>query len=637
MVVPNLFCGNKSTTRNAWVIQSQAGRVLEDNVADVFISYSRKDKEFVQRLHAALLAQKRETWVDWQDILPTEKWWKAIESGIEAAEAFVFIISPDSASSEICIREIDHAVEHHKRLIPILHRETDLAKIHPALNACNWLFMRDSDDFDRGVDRLIETIDTDIKYVRTHTRLLVRAVEWEQEGRDNSFLLRGRDLSTTEQWLKQGVNKRPTPTPLQIEYITASRELQYRRPRLRNVFLVSGAVGIAVLLVRLVGVLSPLELFAYDHFITLRPDEPQDETLLIVAVDEQASQQLDEQYGFDRSTTLPAPALSALLTKLQAAQPRVIGIDFFRSEASQGALSEQLRADNLVAVCKSSETDSTGQIIQNGIKPPPEISQDRFGFGDFIHDRGKVIRRYVVDQPNDSTFCDTNVAFSLRIAQQYLESAGQPYQPLTAQEGDYFWRWRWGKASFQRLDYDSGYQYLDIKGYQLLLNYRAYENDPARFAPLVSMNAVLDGRVSEEQIRDRIVLIGSTDQTDPADFWGTPYGSRQIPGVTLQGQMISQMVNAVLYGRPTIWWLPVYSSAVWVVGWAIVGGLIVWRFQKLPYLGGAVASSFIGLYLICYVVFTFQGGWLPLIPGAIALIGAELAVGCLTYRLRKSW
>jgi hypothetical protein len=35
---------------------------------EVFISYSRKDKEFVRRLHEALSWRDREAWVDWEDI-----------------------------------------------------------------------------------------------------------------------------------------------------------------------------------------------------------------------------------------------------------------------------------------------------------------------------------------------------------------------------------------------------------------------------------------------------------------------------------------------------------------------------------------------------------------------------------------
>jgi len=47
-------------------------------MADIFISYSRKDKDFVHRLDESLKSRGREAWVDWEDIRPTEEWMQAI-------------------------------------------------------------------------------------------------------------------------------------------------------------------------------------------------------------------------------------------------------------------------------------------------------------------------------------------------------------------------------------------------------------------------------------------------------------------------------------------------------------------------------------------------------------------------------
>jgi len=68
-------------------------------MTDVFISYSRKDKEFVSILYAAFERSQKNSWVDWDKILPTADWWKEIEKGIEGADTFVFVISPDSIAS----------------------------------------------------------------------------------------------------------------------------------------------------------------------------------------------------------------------------------------------------------------------------------------------------------------------------------------------------------------------------------------------------------------------------------------------------------------------------------------------------------------------------------------------------------
>ncbi len=58
-------------------------------MANVFISYSRKDKEFVRTLHTALTAHHHDVWVDWEDIPLTADWWLEIEAGIEAADTFI--------------------------------------------------------------------------------------------------------------------------------------------------------------------------------------------------------------------------------------------------------------------------------------------------------------------------------------------------------------------------------------------------------------------------------------------------------------------------------------------------------------------------------------------------------------------
>jgi hypothetical protein len=55
-------------------------------MADVFISYSRKDTDFVRRLHEALGERNRDTWVDWEDIPPTAEWLEEIYSAIESRD-----------------------------------------------------------------------------------------------------------------------------------------------------------------------------------------------------------------------------------------------------------------------------------------------------------------------------------------------------------------------------------------------------------------------------------------------------------------------------------------------------------------------------------------------------------------------
>src|SRR5262252_109605 len=104
---------------------------------EVFISYSRKDKDFVRRLDEALKSRGREAWVDWEDIRPTEEWMQAIYAAIEGADTFVFVLTADSVASVVCRREIAHAVAHNKRMVPIVARDLDVAAVPETLGKLN--------------------------------------------------------------------------------------------------------------------------------------------------------------------------------------------------------------------------------------------------------------------------------------------------------------------------------------------------------------------------------------------------------------------------------------------------------------------------------------------------------------------
>ena len=218
------------------------------NISDVMISYSRKDKEFVQKIDEGLKNFGRETWVDWDDIPPTSDWWSEIKAGIEAAHTFVFVISPDSVNSTVCKQEIDHAVLNNKRIIPILYREVTDESMHGALQRHNWVMMREQDDFREAMHTLINAIDTDLDHAQFHTRLLVLAKEWNDRDRRNSMLLRGDDLMEAEQWLSTGYGKQPEATALQAEFVTESRRAAQRLRRNVTLGMLAGGVLLSLLL-----------------------------------------------------------------------------------------------------------------------------------------------------------------------------------------------------------------------------------------------------------------------------------------------------------------------------------------------------------------------------------------------------
>lgn len=225
----------------------------------VFISYSRKDQEFVRKLHNNLVDRGLDTWVDWEGIPLTADWWQEIEAGIEGSDAFAFVISPDSLSSQVCGDEIQSAVENNKRIVPILYREPEKGgAIHPKISSHNWVFMRNEQELTEHIDEMVQIINTDLDWVKAHTRLLQRANEWQHHGLNNSFLLRGDDLSRAEKWLSEAENteKDPQPIDLQIDYIHGSRRDAKRRQRLT----VGGVIiGLIIAILAIVAVYNAFE------------------------------------------------------------------------------------------------------------------------------------------------------------------------------------------------------------------------------------------------------------------------------------------------------------------------------------------------------------------------------------------
>lgn len=196
---------------------------------DIFISYSRRDKDFAQRLVSAFKQFGRDPWIDWEDIADGAAWRTEIAVGIREADAFVFVISPDAIVSPECLKELEQAIQFNKRIIPIVYRS--VTTTHPALAALQWIFFCQSDDFDAAFQKLLTAIDADRKHTQTHTRYLMRAMEWE-DGRDEGFLLRGKDLKAAEAWLTLCEGKDPQPTELQRKYIMQSLLVETAEQRL---------------------------------------------------------------------------------------------------------------------------------------------------------------------------------------------------------------------------------------------------------------------------------------------------------------------------------------------------------------------------------------------------------------------
>ena len=215
-------------------------------MADVFISYSRRDSEFVLRMAASLQAQGKVPWVDTEGIADAEVFPQAIRSAIEAADAFLFVITPAAVASDFCEQEVAYARGLEKRIVPVLRIAVPEDDTPEEIRHRNWIPFTEGDDFDRSVERVVRALDTDLELRKEHTRWLTKSLEWDAKARDRSLLVRGNELRAAEDWLARSSQvSDPAPTALQVEYVLACRKTNARRSR--RVLATSVAVAILAL------------------------------------------------------------------------------------------------------------------------------------------------------------------------------------------------------------------------------------------------------------------------------------------------------------------------------------------------------------------------------------------------------
>lgn len=199
---------------------------------DVFVSYSRRDMAFVRRLVESIERRGKQVWLDTEGIADGEVFPQAIRSAIEKSDAFVFVITPAAVASAYCDQEVDYARELNKRIVPVLRDPVPDPDLPQEIRDRSWIPFTDREEFEAALERLVSALDRDLEHAKAHTRWLVKAVEWAAESREKSFLLRGSELSAAESWLAGASHGgEPAPTPLQREYVLASRHAAMRRQR----------------------------------------------------------------------------------------------------------------------------------------------------------------------------------------------------------------------------------------------------------------------------------------------------------------------------------------------------------------------------------------------------------------------
>jgi hypothetical protein len=121
----------------------------------VFISYSGPDEKWADLLRERLAREGIDVWNPRSEITPGENWGLKYGKGLEASDAMIVLVSPDSAKSDWVQHEIEYALSSPRfrdRLIPLLVRPT--ARIP-------WILERQS------LIRATKDIDGTVRHVTT--------------------------------------------------------------------------------------------------------------------------------------------------------------------------------------------------------------------------------------------------------------------------------------------------------------------------------------------------------------------------------------------------------------------------------------------------------------------------------------
>ncbi len=397
----------------------------------------------------------------------------------------------------------------------------------------------------------------------------------------------------------------------------------------RGVWTVAPTVALLIITLRLLGWFQAWEWVAFDQYLRTRPQEPVDNRIVIVGINEADLRQV-------RQWPIPDTVLAQLIEKIKRQNPRAIGLDLYRDlpvEPGHAALVKVFKTTpNLIGIEKVNEQDPSEAIA------PPSIlaQQGQVGLNNVVVDDDGKLRRGLLSGLKDG---QSIPSFSFLLATLYLQAQNILPQP-TATDPKIF---RWGKGIFRPFTpNDGGYIHADDGGYQLILNYRG----AAQSFRTVSLTQVLEGQIPTQLMRDRIVLIGST-ATSLNDFFYTPYSGDRIitlqrtPGIEIHANIISQILSTVLDGRPLIQTWPESVEGLWILFWSFMGATLTWNWQyvslsnKKPKRRNFSLSPFafplspflaIGsLFGITYASF-LNGWWIPIVPPVLAFSGSAIAI-----------
>ena len=89
----------------------------------IFISYSSKDQQFVDKLYLQLKQSGQPVWLNTESIPKGEHWYDEMSKGLRETDLLILVVSEDAIASKWVNEEWKTFLKMQKKIVPLLHRE----------------------------------------------------------------------------------------------------------------------------------------------------------------------------------------------------------------------------------------------------------------------------------------------------------------------------------------------------------------------------------------------------------------------------------------------------------------------------------------------------------------------------------
>src|SRR4029453_19401647 len=122
--------------------------MAERHAYDVFLSYSKKDRDWASKFAESLSAEGVKVWFDVSSLAPGERWGDRIQDALRDSRVLVVILSSHYLDTPSTFFELGAAVADKKKIIPVATEDVGLERIPTLLRQFN--FLRESSPAEAG-------------------------------------------------------------------------------------------------------------------------------------------------------------------------------------------------------------------------------------------------------------------------------------------------------------------------------------------------------------------------------------------------------------------------------------------------------------------------------------------------------